>query len=135
MVKGGIIIPMSDSFKTQSEYFKLLSHPVRLKILEILRKEEACVCHINAILDLRQAYVSQQLAVLREGNVIEDRKCGWNVYYRVIDEGIYPIMDLALDAVDPDRKLERESLLVPDNCPCPRCTEVESECEDREKAK
>jgi len=122
---------MSDSYKIQSEYFKLLSHPVRLKILEILRKEESCVCHINAILDLRQAYVSQQLAVLREGGVVEDRKCGWNVYYRVIDDGIYQIMDLVLDAVDPDRKLDREELIVPADCPCPHCTEAKRDCEEK----
>ena len=125
---------MLDSYKNQSEYFKLLSHPVRLKILEILRNEEACVCHINAILDLRQAYVSQQLAVLREAGVIEDRKCGWNVYYRVIDLDIYKVMDIALDNIDPDRQLVREALVVPDDCPCPHCKE-DSECEEIEQAK
>ena len=125
---------MQDSYKNQSEYFKLLSHPVRLKILEILRKEEACVCHINAILKLRQAYVSQQLAVLREAGVIEDRKCGWNVYYRVIDPAIYKVMDMALDAIDPDRQLEREALVVPEDCPCPHCKE-DSECEEEESEK
>ncbi len=125
---------MSDSYKAQSEYFKHLSHPVRLKILEILRKEEACVCHINAILKLRQAYVSQQLAVLREAGVIEDRKCGWNVYYRVIDPTIFKVMDIALDVIDPDRQLEREALVVPSDCPCPQCRE-NSECEEIEPEK
>ena len=118
---------MEDSFKTQSETFKLLSHPVRLKILEILRHDDACVCHINAILDLRQAYVSQQLAVLREGGIIEDRKCGWNVYYSVADRRIYEIMDMVMTLIDPDGNLYRDPLILPADCPCPRCNEEDCE--------
>ena len=111
-------------YKALSEYFKLISHPVRLKILEILRKEPACVCHINAILDLRQAYVSQQLAVLREGGLIDHDKDGWNVYYRVSDPSVYEIVDLAWKVVDPEGKLEHDDLTVPDDCDCPRCKEA-----------
>ncbi|NSW51266.1 MAG: winged helix-turn-helix transcriptional regulator [Anaerolineae bacterium] len=120
---------MDDLFITQSEYFKLFSHPVRLKILEILRREDACVCHINAILDLRQSYVSQQLAVLREGGIIEDQKCGWNVYYRVIDRRIYEIMDGVLSIIDPDGTLLRDPLALPADCPCPRCRD--GECDEK----
>lgn len=119
---------MEELCKVESEYFKLFSHPVRLKILEILRHEDACVCHINAILNLRQAYVSQQLAVLREGGLIEDRKCGWNVYYRVVDPRIYEIIDQVVDLIDPEHRLLRDPLLVPEDCPCPRCNH--EECPD-----
>ena len=114
-----------DGYKTLGDYFKLVSHPVRLKILEILRKEPACVCHINAILDLRQAYVSQQLAVLREGGVIDHQKDGWNVFYSVTNPSIYEIIDIAWQVVDPEGKLQREALVVPEDCDCPRCKEEE----------
>ncbi len=110
-----------DAYKALSEYFKLISHPVRLKILEILRGEPACVCHINAILDLRQAYVSQQLAVLREGGLIDHHKDGWNVYYSIADPSIYEIIDMAWTTVDPEDRYMREDLSVPDDCDCPRC--------------
>ncbi|MBN2046843.1 MAG: winged helix-turn-helix transcriptional regulator [Anaerolineaceae bacterium] len=118
-------------FKTQSEFFKILSHPVRLEIMEILREEDACVCHINAILNLRQAYVSQQLAVLREAGFIEDRKCGWNVYYRVSNPAVFAVIDEALRCIDPSHQLERPELSVPEDCPCPRCKESEC-CEETE---
>ena len=117
----------NNAYKALSEYFKLVSHPVRLKILEILRAESACVCHINSILDLRQAYVSQQLAVLREGGLIYHHKDGWNVYYSIADPSVYEIIDLAWKVVDPERKLEYDDLNVPDDCDCPRCKEKFSE--------
>ena len=116
-----------DGYKQLGDYFKLFSHPVRLKILQILRKEPACVCHINAILDLRQAYVSQQLAVLREGGVIEDQKDGWNVFYHVTNPHIYALIDAAWNIIDPDGVLEKEDLSIPDDCDCPRCQDKENE--------
>lgn len=108
-------------YQALSEYFKLISHPVRVKILEILRAEPACVCHINAILGLRQAYVSQQLAVLREGGLIEYEKDGWNVYYQVSDPSVYEIIDLAWKIVAPEGLLGKDDLGVPEDCDCPRC--------------
>jgi DNA-binding transcriptional ArsR family regulator len=56
--------------------FKAFSHPARLAILEELRKGEHCVCHLEALLEARQSYVSQQLAVLREAGLISDRRDG-----------------------------------------------------------
>ncbi len=60
----------------QAEIFKLLSHPCRLAILYTLRSGEECVCHMEATLGYRQAYLSQQLAVLREAGIIQDRRDG-----------------------------------------------------------
>ena len=44
---------------------KSIAHPVRLQIVDMLRQGEVCVCHIERSLDKRQAYISQQLMVLR----------------------------------------------------------------------
>jgi DNA-binding transcriptional ArsR family regulator len=113
------------AYQALSDYFKLITHPVRLQVLEILREGPACVCHINAILDLRQSYLSQQLAVLREGGLIIDEKVGWNVYYEVADPTIYQIIDLAWRVIDPDGKLQQEPLAIdPNDCSCPRCQTV-----------
>ncbi|MGC8785996.1 MAG: ArsR/SmtB family transcription factor, partial [Anaerolineae bacterium] len=61
---------------------------VRLNILDILTQGEACVCHLKAILQLRQAYISQQLAILKEAGLITDRKEGLYVYYSLADADI-----------------------------------------------
>jgi DNA-binding transcriptional ArsR family regulator len=51
------------SYNLPAKVFNALAHPSRLEILELLRDGEACVCHIQAMLDLRQAYISQHLNV------------------------------------------------------------------------
>jgi ArsR family transcriptional regulator len=106
-------------FQRQSELFKVLAHPVRLSILEILRGGEQCVCHMEAVLGLRQAYISQHLMVLREAGLVEDRREGWNVFYRVVRPQIYAVVDEAsglLGAAPQELQLR-----VPATCPCPKC--------------
>ena len=101
--------------------FKALMHPARLEILDILRSGEQCVCHMEAHLGYRQAYISQQLAVLREAGLIEDRRDGWNVYYRVIDRRVYDLVDEARAMVGlagtPHHRSNRKIVA----CPCPKC--------------
>ena len=75
--------------------FKALAHPKRLAILETLRDAERCVCEIEEALDLRQAYVSQQLTVLREAGLVCYRKDGWNVYYRIARLEVYTLLQMA----------------------------------------
>jgi ArsR family transcriptional regulator len=92
-------------------------HPVRLAILDLLRADEACVCHLEAALHCRQAYISQQLMVLREAGVIEDRREGWNVYYRLADDRILGVLDAARAAVGESPG----QASPPDDCACPKC--------------
>jgi len=63
--------------------FKALSHPQRLAILKLLEDRELCVGEIEEALHLRQAYVSQQLMLLRQAGLVCFRKDGWNVWYRI----------------------------------------------------
>jgi len=65
-----------DSYETQSDILKALSHPTRLAILDILRDGEQCVCHMEATLKLRQAYISQQLMILKDAGLVEARRDG-----------------------------------------------------------
>lgn len=75
--------------------FKALAHPNRLAILRLLRDRELCVCEIEAALQLRQAYVSQQLTLLREIGLVCFRKDGWNVWYRIARPEVYALLELA----------------------------------------
>jgi len=49
-----------DSYRQAAQLYHLLSHPARLHILDELRRNEACVCHLQAVMGRPQAYVSQQ---------------------------------------------------------------------------
>ncbi len=106
-------------FDEQAQIFKVLTHPVRLAILDILRDGEHCVCHMEAHLGFRQAYISQQLSVLREAGIIQDRRDGWNIYYRVIDDRIYEVLDVVRRITGqstPESKKPKVS------CTCPSCS-------------
>lgn len=106
--------------KTLAGTFKVLAHPARLAILDILRDDEACVCHMEALLGYRQAYISQQLAVLREAGLVQSRQDGWNIFYSVTDRGIYPLIDALQEHMLPD-KPRRTGRLAAKDCPCPKC--------------
>ena len=79
----------------KAELFKALAHPARIKILEYLRSGERTVSELQALLDLESSTVSQQLAILRARSIVEGRKQGTSVYYRVPDPLIFDLLDVA----------------------------------------
>lgn len=107
--------------KSKARLFKALMNPARLAILEVLRDGEECVCHMEAVLGYRQAYISQQLMVLREAGVVGDRRDGWNIYYHVIEPDVFKLIDIGA-------RLTGEAIiqeLVSETCSCPRCQSSE----------
>ncbi len=93
---------------------KLLAHPERLRILDLLRQEPQCVCHLEAWLGKPQPYISQQLRLLREAGIIRDEKDGLNVFYRLVDAEIIAWLELILGV-----PMERITPII--ICPCPKC--------------
>jgi len=69
--------------------FKALSEETRLRIMKLLERGELCVCDIVAALDIIQPRVSFHLAVLREANLIKDRKQGKWTHYRIADNDLF----------------------------------------------
>ena len=110
----------TDPLARQAQLFKLLTHPARLAILEELRRDEACVCHLEAALGLRQAYLSQQLAVLRAAGLLLDRRDGWNVYYSIADHAIFDLLDISRQVLGISASQPAKSRAAA--CPCPKCT-------------
>lgn len=109
-----------NEFINEVMLIKALSHPARLAILETLRNGEACVCHLEAAYGWRQAYISQQLMVLREAGIVADRREGWNIFYRVVKPEIYAILDAVYRASGRNAKIDL-SMADPEGCACPNC--------------
>lgn len=78
-----------------AEFFKALSHPLRIKVLDALRGGEVGVNELSARLAVEQTTLSQQLAVLRKSSIVVGRKEGQNVYYSVRDAEIFRLLDVA----------------------------------------
>jgi len=114
-----------NGYRRQAQLFRALSHPVRLRILDVLAQQEACVCHLGAVLERPQPYVSQQLATLREAGLVADRREGTLIYYRLADDQLAELVDRSKTLVE---SIHQDSLDFPPipetslaNCPCPRC--------------
>jgi len=107
-------------YKKFAARMKLLAHPERLCILDVLRREPECVCHLEAVLGKPQPYVSQQLGLLRQAGMIEDEKAGLNVYYRLVDAEIVAWLDQVLGEVESEHpQMAHYKQII--SCPCPKC--------------
>ncbi|HKK02099.1 MAG TPA: metalloregulator ArsR/SmtB family transcription factor [Desulfuromonadales bacterium] len=69
--------------KATAHFFKALSDETRLRILALLAAGELCVCDLMAVLELPQSTVSRHLAYLRHAGLVEDRRRGVWMFYRL----------------------------------------------------
>jgi DNA-binding transcriptional ArsR family regulator len=95
---AGVKFPMKQRrqlSRFKAEFFKALSHPLRISILDALREGEMTVNKISQRFEVEPANASQQLAVLRNKNIIVARKEGSNVYYSVSDPTLFKLLDVA----------------------------------------
>jgi len=104
---------VKSTYKQAADLFHLLAHPARLRILDELRRAQACVCHLQTVLRRPQAYVSQQLRVLREAEVVSAEREGLNVYYRISNAQVLHLLHQALGSGGEPTRLP--------HCPCPYC--------------
>lgn len=112
-----------------SSHLKLLAHPERLRILDVLRRDAECVCHLEALLNKPQPYVSQQLRFLRQAGLILDEKEGQNVFYRLSDAEVRDWLDQILGPViGEDPEMAQHKKLI--SCACPRCADDTVDCTD-----
>jgi DNA-binding transcriptional ArsR family regulator len=110
------------TYREWANLLKLMAHPVRLQILEMLRRDHECVCHLSAATGKPQPYISQQLAVMRNSGLVVDRKEGTNVYYGLANGAVGRQVTAALAGLDVDshrgapQGYERVA-----GCNCPKC--------------
>lgn len=120
-----------NGYRQLAQLMKSMAHPVRLQILKVLEEEgEACVCHLELRLGQRQAYISQQLANLREAGLVEDRRDGLNVYYALTPIAITPLIEHAKEVASQIAGAKRIEFAFtsirpahPESCKCPKCAQ------------
>ena len=89
-------MPFSDPiYVLKSDFFRVLGHPARVKILELLREGERSVGQLQAALALDSGGTSQHLAALRRHGLLESRRERTSVYYSVRDPRMFQLLEVA----------------------------------------
>jgi len=113
-----------ENYRLQAKIFKALMHPARLAILNALQDGEQCVCHLEAVLGCRQAYISQHLSVLRDAGLVQDRRDGWNIFYGVGNSKLFDLLTMAAE-LSGIQAAGRQPAPKSAGCPCPKCNPQE----------
>jgi len=96
--------------EVKANLFRVLGHPARVRILELLREGERSVGALQAELPLDSGGTSQHLTALRRIGLVESRREGTSVYYRVEDERVFDLL-AAGHAIIARQLAEQQSIL------------------------
>jgi DNA-binding transcriptional ArsR family regulator len=94
----------------KANLFRVLGHPARVRILELLREGERSVGALQAELDLDSSGTSQHLAALRRIGLVDSRREGTSVYYRIVDERVLDLLAVGREIIS--RRLATEQSLL-----------------------
>lgn len=113
---------MSASIINLSETLSCMAQPARIQILLGMEKQEACVCHLEAILGMSQASISQHLMILRKNGLVVTRRDGRHIYYSLCNPSLLEIFRevAAINQGETPQLLNSTVSPIP-GCPCPVC--------------
>lgn len=123
------IFPSPGSDEKIANTLKLIGQPLRIQMLVLLSQGEACVCHMEAYLGIRQAVISQNLMALREAGLVFPRRVGRNIYYQLADEKMVDLIQqtavlCGLQWDDLLRMVSQPKAI----CLCPHCNPDKPDC-------
>ncbi len=77
----------------KAEILKTLAQPTRLKILELLRNGEKCICEIVPAINGEQSNISRHISLMQKSHLVTTRKDGVKVIVKVGDQKVFEILD------------------------------------------
>lgn len=80
------------AYKIKADFLRILSHPVRLQIIELLKNGEKNVSSIVRVLRIPQSSLSRHLLNLKEAGILKSRQQGTTIFYDIEDYGIFQIL-------------------------------------------
>lgn len=87
---------MNKVIKSIVDLFDVLSHPDRIQIINLLKDKEMDVNELHTTMGISQSRTSQHLKLLKFNSVVEERKAGKHVYYKLKNKNITKVMQTAL---------------------------------------
>ena len=88
-----------DEIEEMGHLFKAMADGSRMRILLALRDGEMCVCDLAALLAVSESAISHQLRLLRQLKLVSNRREGPVLYYRLNDDHVGRLINLALEHV------------------------------------
>lgn len=103
-----------------------IASPQRVAILLAVGRGEACVCHLEASLGWRQAYISQHLMALRKADILQDRREGRYIFYSLKDASILDLVTASatISGLSADTVSALINTQMNPSCECPQCAPV-----------
>ena len=93
-------MPMEDELYELADLFKVFGDSTRIKILYVLYENEMCVYDIAAVLGMTQSAISHQLRVLKQMDLVKNRREGKTIFYSLADSHIVTILSQGLDHIE-----------------------------------
>lgn len=93
-------MPPEEELQSLGEFFKVFGDPTRLKILYVLLNTEMCVYDISSLLGMTQSAISHQLRVLKQMDLVKNRRDGKIIYYSLADDHIVTILSQGLNHIE-----------------------------------
>ena len=103
---------LSGIHEVKAGLFRVLGHPARVRILELLRDGERSVGSLQSELGLESGATSQHLAALRRVGLVESRREGTSVFYRTAGEEVFALLEAGRVLVT--RQLEEQQSILRD---------------------
>ena len=115
--------PILDISKKIAAPLSVIASPQRIAILLAIGRGEACVCHLESALGWRQAYISQHLMALRKADILQDRREGRYVYYRLKNASLLDLItaSAAQNGLAAESVSALINMQVYPSCECPQC--------------
>lgn len=106
----GLAMASEQLFERIADRLKAMGDPTRLKILHILQRGEMCVSAILGEVGGSQANVSKHLSVLRRAGIVDCRREGVSIFYRIVDPTVFSICRSVCDSLEKQINAEREEI-------------------------
>ena len=99
--------------------FRALGDETRVRIMALLVHGELCVCHVESALGISQPNCSRQLGILKSAGIVDSRRDGTWVYYRITDqehESVKSVLDVLAKTFGAERALRADHTRLKKNC-------------------
>lgn len=94
------VMPPDEEMQDLADFFKVFGDSTRLKILYVLKCSEMCVLDIAHLLNMTQSAISHQLRILKQMDLVKNRRDGKTIFYSLADSHIVTILSQGLDHIE-----------------------------------